>query len=282
MSGRLNKSPLITQSLDNISAVTQIRKGHTLQLMGKINQHPAGILIDSGATTNFISQQFCQRNKLKLSTIGKQRIKMANQHAVISDQGLVDANIEVFGKRQRVSFVAVDGLKHGAILGIPWLEAVIDFQNREISFKVGQFPKLFEVLKETDLVATEVDDDDELFCVQFQRAAEETKTSDSIINNDGKLAKKIMKEFCDVFREELPDELPPKREGDHRIILQENIKPPSRAPSRMSPAELAELRDELLHKGFIRPSTSPFGAPVMDRILYVICVVRDLFFILFV
>jgi len=53
---------------------------------------------------------------------------------------------------------------------------------------------------------------------------------------------------------------------DHRIELELDAKPPARAPYRMSPPELAELRkelDELLQGGLVRPSKAPFGAPVL-------------------
>jgi len=122
--------------------------------LGKINNCTATILIDSGATTNFINQQFCQRNRLKLTAIAKQRVGMADNRVIMADKGLVGAYLEVFRKRARENFVAVEGLKHAAILGMPWLQhsqAVIDFEHREIAFKGGKFPKLLDVLKESNL-----------------------------------------------------------------------------------------------------------------------------------
>jgi hypothetical protein len=79
-------------------------------------------------------------------------------------------------------------------------------------------------------------------------------------------AKKILDEYKDVFPDDLPNELPPKRSVDHRIIIEPNQHPPSKAPYRMSRMELEELKkqiDELIDKGFIRPSQSPYGAPVL-------------------
>ena len=72
-------------------------------------------------------------------------------------------------------------------------------------------------------------------------------------------------EFLDVFPPELPG-LPPEREIEFCIDLIPGTSPVSITPYRMAPAELAELRtqlDDLLDKGFIRPSTSPWGAPVL-------------------
>ena len=69
------------------------------------------------------------------------------------------------------------------------------------------------------------------------------------------------------FSEELPG-LPPEREVDFGIDLLPGTTPISQAPYRMSPAELKELQTqlrELVDKGFIRPSTSPWGAPVSVR-----------------
>ena len=76
----------------------------------------------------------------------------------------------------------------------------------------------------------------------------------------------LLTEFSDVFPPQLPTELPPRREVDHRIELTQSTPPNPRALYRMSPSELDELKkqlDELLAAGFIRPSKSPFGAPVL-------------------
>ena len=77
---------------------------------------------------------------------------------------------------------------------------------------------------------------------------------------------RVLKEFSSVMPDKLPKALPPRRPVDHAIELVPGAKPPARAPYRMSPPELAELRkqlDELLEAGFIRPSKAPFGAPVL-------------------
>ncbi|KAL4017963.1 hypothetical protein IC575_021546 [Cucumis melo] len=75
----------------------------------------------------------------------------------------------------------------------------------------------------------------------------------------------VVREYPDVFSDELPG-LPPPREVDFAIELEPGTAPISRAPYRMAPAELKELKvqlQELLDKGFIRPSVSPWGAPVL-------------------
>ena len=74
-----------------------------------------------------------------------------------------------------------------------------------------------------------------------------------------------MREFPDVFPEDLSG-LPPNREIEFSIDLLPGSNPISKAPYRMAPAELRELKtqlQELLDKGFIRPSVSPWGALVL-------------------
>ena len=75
----------------------------------------------------------------------------------------------------------------------------------------------------------------------------------------------VIKEFPDVFPEELPG-VPPEREVDLSIEVVQRTTPISREPYLMTPTELKELKtqlQELLDKGFIRPSVSPWGAPVL-------------------
>ena len=74
-----------------------------------------------------------------------------------------------------------------------------------------------------------------------------------------------MRDFLDVFPDDLLG-LPPEREIDFPIDLVPGTTPISLPPYRMSPAELKELKtqlQELVDRGFIRPSISPWGAPML-------------------
>ncbi|KAH0705935.1 hypothetical protein KY285_010456 [Solanum tuberosum] len=75
----------------------------------------------------------------------------------------------------------------------------------------------------------------------------------------------VVNEFPEVFPEDLP-EVPPEREIDCGIDLLPDTQPISIPPYRMAPAKLKELKEQLkdlLDKGFIRPSVSPWGSPVL-------------------
>jgi hypothetical protein len=75
----------------------------------------------------------------------------------------------------------------------------------------------------------------------------------------------VVCEYADVFPNEIPG-MPPDRDIEFSIELQPGTTPISKMPYRMPPAELAELKkelQELLDKGFIRPSTSPWGCPAL-------------------
>ena len=72
-------------------------------------------------------------------------------------------------------------------------------------------------------------------------------------------------EFQDVFPEDLP-RLPPDRDVEFSIELEPSTAPISQRPYRMAPKELAKIKkqlEELLEKGFIRPSSSPWGCPAI-------------------
>ena len=74
-----------------------------------------------------------------------------------------------------------------------------------------------------------------------------------------------VREFPEVFPEDLPG-LPPQRKVEFRIDLAPGAAPIVRAPYRLAPTEMQELSNqlqELSDKGFIRPSFSPWGAPVL-------------------
>ncbi|GKF30707.1 hypothetical protein Tco_0100505, partial [Tanacetum coccineum] len=72
----------------------------------------------------------------------------------------------------------------------------------------------------------------------------------------------IVRDFPEVFLEDLPG-LPPTRQVEFQIDLVPGVAPVARAPYRLAPSEMKELSEqleELSDKGFIRPSSSPWGA----------------------
>jgi hypothetical protein len=76
---------------------------------------------------------------------------------------------------------------------------------------------------------------------------------------------RIVCEHLDVFLEELPG-MPPDRDIEFSIELLPGTAPISKTPYRMDVKDLVKLKkqiEELLEKGFIRPSSSPWGAPVL-------------------
>ncbi|GJR64223.1 putative reverse transcriptase domain-containing protein [Tanacetum coccineum] len=81
----------------------------------------------------------------------------------------------------------------------------------------------------------------------------------------------IVQDFPEVFPEELPG-LPPTRQVEFQIDLMPGAAPVARAPYRLAPSKMKELSEqlqELSDKGFIRPSSSPWGAPDSVRSLRV-------------
>jgi hypothetical protein len=75
----------------------------------------------------------------------------------------------------------------------------------------------------------------------------------------------VVCEFPDVFPEELPG-MPPDRELEFSIELVPETAPIYKKYYRMPSSKLVELKkqlDEMLQKGYIRPSSSPWGAPAI-------------------
>ncbi|GJS69082.1 putative reverse transcriptase domain-containing protein [Tanacetum coccineum] len=100
----------------------------------------------------------------------------------------------------------------------------------------------------------------QIFLAQISAKKEEDKS-------EGKQLKDvpIVRDFPEVFPEDLPG-LPPARPVEFQIDLIPGAAPVARAPYRLAPSEMKELLEQLQKfsdKGFIRPSSSPWGAPVL-------------------
>ncbi|GJZ47475.1 putative reverse transcriptase domain-containing protein [Tanacetum coccineum] len=107
-----------------------------------------------------------------------------------------------------------------------------------------------------------------LFDSGFDRSYVDTRFSSMLNIDHVKIGASYEVELADgraVFPEEFPG-LPPSRKVEFRIDLVPGVAPVAHAPYRLAPSEMRELSvqlQELLEKGFIRPSSSPWGASVL-------------------
>ena len=182
--------------------------------------------------------------------------------------GLVRAiPVVIGGMAMPADLIVVHLESHEVILGMDWLgkyRATLDCHRGRVQFEGGCRPVRFQGLKPASrgLVVS---------AVQAERMLEggceaylATIATKEVVGGGDPDGIPLVREFDDVFR--ALQGIPPDRADPFIIELEPGTAPLSKSPYRMAPAEMAELKkqlEELLDKGFIRPSVSPWGAPVL-------------------
>jgi hypothetical protein len=212
-----------------------------------INAIPAALLFDSRATHSFISARFATTNELPLQN-------MKTPMVVITPKGSVEENymtqrltLTIMGREFWSTPIVLEESSIDLILGMSWLrkaKVVIHCAKGTVEL-TGSKGERFEV----EITVT-------------------VSTRPAIFLVDGKFGGRnirVVRDFPDVFPEELPG-MPPDREVEFVIDLLPGTAPISKRPYRMSVEELKELMKQLMElqeAGYIRPSSSPWGAPVV-------------------
>lgn len=218
---------------------------------------PCKALLDSGASANFISSSFISSHSLPVS-FNSFPLSLADGSSTQA-LGSIDLQVSFQGKLFKHNFVVVNS-PFNVILGIPWLQdtnPTIDWATGSVSVDNQQnVPPLF---KDVPSDVQEIEMEDEIFLAFVQ-------SSEIAPPDIPKEVQELIESYSDVFPDDLPRGLPIPRDVDHKIELVEGAKPPARPPYRLSAAESDILESqikELLEKGHIRPSSSPFSAPVL-------------------
>ncbi|KAL0549242.1 hypothetical protein IC582_013723 [Cucumis melo] len=221
----------------------------TLPILG----HYALVLFDLGSSHSFISSAFVLHARLEVEPLHHVlSVSTPSGECMLLKERVKACQIEIAGHVIEVTLLVLDMLDFDVILGMDWLaanHASIDCSRKEVAFNppsMASFKFKGEGSRSLPqgILASVVD----------TREVDVSLSSESVV-----------RDYPDVFPEELPG-LPPHREVEFAIELEPGTVPISRAPYRMAPAELKELKvqlQELLDKGFIRPSVSPWGAPVL-------------------
>ena len=223
------------------------------------------MLFDSGASHSFIAASIMIELGLEVEAL-EEPLYVSSPLGIRARIGMICRGweLEISGILLTVDLRVMDMSEFDEILGMDWLTAysvVIDCERRRVTaYTQDSTCVIFQGDKHDILPQTMY----ESRC-QGQLAGWLTSlTLEDEVRPDLNLPR-VVCEYEDVFPDELPG-LPPQRVIDFGIELHPGTSPISMTPHRMAPAELQEPRvqlQELLDKGFIRPSTSPWGAPVL-------------------
>ncbi|MCO5575003.1 hypothetical protein L7F22_028800 [Adiantum nelumboides] len=249
---------------------------------GKVRERDAFILFDPGSTHNFISHELAA--KLGIQEFEMEDAMKADGTFIGQDASVTPLigklRLHIQGYVDKEDFF-ISSLKHeDVILGAPWFDcmaASIKFPERRISFKFREKNMYIDAQESSNtipLVHTHAFDKSikssifmyMIFVKDSLSDVNKTQVNESGLKEDLKLSK-FLNQFQDVFIDDIPGELPPKRGDDDQaseIIL--GSSPPNKPPYRVSQAQQEEIMrqaNELIEKGMVRPNSSAFCSPVL-------------------
>ncbi|KAD3640201.1 hypothetical protein E3N88_29424 [Mikania micrantha] len=229
----------------------------------------ASLLFDTGADQSFISSNFaCHLNYVEELLDSPYTIEIANGKHITVDTILRNYPLTLGDHTFSIDLIPMELGSFDIIIGMDWLSLNrveficfdkllhIPVENNEIleirGDQAKRSVKIISCMKARKYLRKQ--------CVAFLA---------HVIEKDKKAIKiqdmPIVRDYADVFPDDLPG-LPPERSVQFRIDLIPGATPVAKSPYRLAPSEMQELSNqlqELLDKGFIRPSFSPWGASVL-------------------
>ena len=275
-----DKNPAGNQELIQIS---QEQSHAPFSFDGKVGRCHANVLLDSGATACFVNESFVRRNCLKTKTYEQKRIKLADGQLYDCNQILEHACISIGPYREKITPVYVVPLHEqlNVILGMSWLKLrnpnidwvnrslTLQHENHTIELRAKETQREDQNLLNAVELIGQMEAGEDTFMVllsMVEKRDEDKGTQDQCNPEYANQLEALLQEYKDVFPDELPNALPISRNVDHKIELIPGAVPPVRPVFRLNVQELQELKkqlNELLEKGYIRPSKSPYGSPVL-------------------
>ncbi|KAF5788957.1 putative nucleotidyltransferase, Ribonuclease H [Helianthus annuus] len=233
-----------------------------------INSIPVYVLFDTGATMSFISSEIVQHPSFKIERMSMPlEVEIADSKNYWLHEICKNCKLTIEDEEFAIDLIPMILGEFKVIVGMDWMSqnhAEIKCETKTILLQTPSGRRL-NVQGERKMEAK--------LCTLVQATKYVLNGSRAylayVVNTQQGSPKledvEIVNEFSDIFPEELPG-LPPEREVEFNIELNPGAKPVAKATYRLAPTEMRELMtqlQDLLDKGFIRPSVSPWGAPVL-------------------
>ncbi|KAI3715724.1 hypothetical protein L6452_22710 [Arctium lappa] len=234
-----------------------------------LNSVPARVLFDTGFRFSFISELF--RQKIAMPTTSLEDalvVEIADGSQVLIRDVLKKCTLGIEGRDFSIDLLPMLIGGFDVVVDMDWLannhaEFVCSKKLIRLPNPSGEVVMIYGEKRKGDVSI--------ITMTKVRKCLMKGCSSFLAYVIDAKLEKlnledvKIMREFPDVFPDDLPG-LPPDCQVKFRIDLVPGAAPVARAPYRLAPAEMQEMMaqiQELLEKGFVRRSSSPWGAPVL-------------------
>ena len=253
-----------------------------LVTLARLGTFDARLLFDTGAAVNIVSSKFVYKNKLETELIDLgPMLRTADGRTHRCEKVLKRANLRIGPYRDVLTdvYVIPGECPFDVILGKPWHNVVnpnIDFQNNIIEFiheseamRINANHHDIKTRIEHGLISAmemlrEIEDGSVMHMSVLKPFVPESPESPDYESWIDDILHTVLKGFEPIFD---PPDKPAEVGMYHEIELEPGAKNPvAQAMYRLSYEELAELKKQLLdliEKGFIRPSKSPFGAPIL-------------------
>ncbi|GJX80514.1 putative reverse transcriptase domain-containing protein [Tanacetum coccineum] len=207
-----------------------------------LNNHYASVLFDSGIDRSFVLTTFSTLLDMIPDTLDvSYAVKLADGRISKTNIVLKGCTLGLLGHPFNIDLIPVELGSFDVIIGMDWSvnhHTVIVCDEKIVWIPYG----------------------DKVLVVQVMRKETEDKSEEKRLEDV-----LTVRDFSEVFPKDFPG-LPPTRQVEFQIDLVPGTTPVARAPYRLAPSKLQELStqlQELSDKGFIRPSSSPWGAPVL-------------------
>ncbi|CAA7017899.1 unnamed protein product [Microthlaspi erraticum] len=234
-------------------------------LVGGFESH---VLFDSGASNCFITPERAEKSGIR-SSAGESAgmVKVAGGGFLSTLGRARGVEIEIAGQSMPADLVISPVELYDVILGMDWLSHYrvhLDCYRGRVVFERDAGRLVYQGVRPTSgsivISAIQAEQLLERGCEAYLATISMSESGAGVVMGDIE----VVQDFEDVFQS--LKGLPPSRSDPFTIELEPGTAPISKTPYRMAPAELAELKkqiEDLLSKGFIRPSVSPWGAPVL-------------------
>ncbi|GJX50299.1 putative reverse transcriptase domain-containing protein [Tanacetum coccineum] len=241
-----------------------------------LNNRYASILFDTGADRSFVSTAFSSRIIITPTALDHDyNVELADGRIVRLNTIIRGCTLNFLNHPFNIDLMPVELGSFDVIIGMDWLakyHAVIVCAEKIVRIPFGDEILIVRGDGSSNKHGTRLNI---ISCTKAQEyltkgchvfLANITATKDEDKSKEKRLEDvPVVQEFPEVFPEDLPG-IPPTRQVEFRIDLVPGATPVARAPYRLAPSEMKELAEqlqELTDKGFIRPSSSPWGAPVL-------------------